>query len=54
MNMSLFKPEPDYSHLPEVPEGKWWCGKCKRFVDAEDLIFEAAEYKCPDCREVVE
>ncbi len=52
--MSLFKTEPDYSHLPEGPEGKWWCSKCKRFVDAEDLIFDDGRYHCPDCGEFVE
>ena len=36
--MSLFKTEPDYSHLPEGPENKSWCPTCKRFIDEEEVV----------------
>lgn len=49
--MSLFKNESDYSYLPEVPEDKWWCPHCKKFIDpCEATDFEKErEFHCPDC-----
>ncbi len=36
--MSLFKTEPDYSHLPEYPENKCWCPTCQKFIDEEEVL----------------
>lgn len=40
--MGLFdSPEkPNYSHLPERSEDKWWCPTCKCMVEADEVTFD--------------
>lgn len=52
--MSLFKTEPDYSHLPEYAEGTMFCSYCGRPTDnppqriANEKIWVCDRWACQD------